>query len=570
MFSIFNYGRQTTLLYRRIFPPVLEKTNFFCSKENPIKQDKKSKKNKSKKKSLEKVADLTPRLYIKNCKGMRDHEPRESVIRNRMIRQIKEVFVRHEAEQIETPVLEVRQFLDGVYGEGFVKERFDISRTALEEEATMRFDLTVPFARYLAQRHVEEITRYQIGAVYRKDNCHVSKGRFREFYQCDYDIAGKFERMVPDAKCIDVIKNVLDVLNIGPYVVRVSHRLLLSEVLKSCGVSEEKIQPVCSTIDKLDKRSWEHVHEELVSIKGLDSITADLIGTYVQLKGGRDFLQKIKSDTRLQGNEGVVTAIADLELLLDHTEILECQDSIIFDLSLARGLDYYTGVMFEAVLTNDISLNENNSELGESLQNTSNATNLKNDINHTSDNYEKSKIDSNLFHSPEDISEIIPSTIEGLGSVAAGGRYDDLVGKFVGDGSSVPCVGVSFGFERLFALLELKQEAVRTTSTQVFVMSIGKEMSRERMRVYKELYKAGVSVGWWMKPKARFLQQLQYAERKGIPFAVVVGEDELKEGVVIVRTVVKDPNQREGNVKDVRVKRENMVEYIREALNTIS
>ncbi len=208
-------------------------------------------------------------------------------------------------------------------------------------------DLTVPFARYLAMNSVGNIKRFHIGKVYRRDNPNISKGRYREFYQCDFDIAGTFPPMVADAEVLAVAVEILTDLPIGSFTVKLNHRKLLDSIFEICGVAAENFRPICSAVDKLDKTPWELVKKEMVEEKGLQPEVADRIGEFVLFNGPpKELWQKLTDDKTFGEHQKAAEAMTELQILFSYLDALECLDYISFDLSLARGLDYYTGVIY--------------------------------------------------------------------------------------------------------------------------------------------------------------------------------------------------------------------------------
>lgn len=205
-------------------------------------------------------------------------------MREAMFSKILTVFKRHGAVTIDTPVFELKEILSGKYGEDS-KLIYDLQDQG-GELCSLRYDLTVPFARYLAMnRQHQNFKRYQIAKVYRRDNPSVNKGRMREFYQCDFDIAGTYDPMIPDAEVIRVAVEVLESLDIGDFTVKINHRKILDGMFEVCGVPEDKIRSISSAVDKLDKMEWELVKKEMTEEKGLDPVVADRIGEYVKLNG---------------------------------------------------------------------------------------------------------------------------------------------------------------------------------------------------------------------------------------------------------------------------------------------
>uniref|UniRef100_A0A9L0JA43 histidine--tRNA ligase n=1 Tax=Equus asinus TaxID=9793 RepID=A0A9L0JA43_EQUAS len=296
----------------------------------------------------------------------------------------------------------------------------------------------------------------------------------------DFDIAGQFDPMIPDAECLKIMCEILSGLQLGDFLI---------------------------------KMSWKDVRHEMVAKKGLAPEVADRIGDYVQCHGGVSLVEQMFQDPRLSQNKQALEGLGDLKLLFEYVTLFGIAEKISFDLSLARGLDYYTGVVYEAV----------------------------------------------LLPTPAQAEEE-PLNV---GSVAAGGRYDGLVGMFDPKGHKVPCVGLSIGVERIFSIVEQKMktfgEKIRTTETQVFVASPQKNFLQERLKLIAELWDAGIKAELLYKNNPKLLTQLHYCENMGIPLVVIVGEQELKEGVIKLRSVASR--------EEVAIKRENLVAEIQKRLS---
>ncbi|XP_035267158.1 histidine--tRNA ligase isoform X2 [Anguilla anguilla] len=436
-------------------------------------------------------------FVLKTAKGTRDYNPKQMAIRERVFNAIVGSFKRHGAETIDTPVFELKETLMGKYGEDS-KLIYDLKDQG-GELLSLRYDLTVPFARYLAMNKITNIKRYHIAKVYRRDNPAMTRGRYREFYQCDFDIAGQYDPMIPDAECLKIVHEILSELDLGDFRIKVNDRRILDGMFAVCGVPDEKFRAICSTVDKLDKVPWEDVKNEMVNEKGLAPEAADRIGEYVSLQGGADLAQKLLQDPKLSQNKQACAGLSDMKLLFTYLELFRVTDKVVFDLSLARGLDYYTGAIYEAVL-----------------------------------------IPSGPAPTPPQDGATGEEAVN-VGSVAGGGRYDDLVGMFDPKGRKVPCVGVSIGIERVFSIMEQKAEAsaekVRTTETQVMVASAQKNLLEERLKLTAELWDAGIKAEVMYKKSPKLLSQLQHCEDTGIPLVAILGEQELKGGMVKLRTV---------------------------------
>lgn len=340
------------------------------------------------------------------------------------------------------------------------------------EICSLRYDLTVPFARWLAANPtIQNIKRYHIAKVYRRDQPAMTKGRMREFYQCDIDIAGLYDPMLPDAEILRIIVEVFTALGWKDrFTIKLNHRKVLDGIFKVCGVPDSLIRPISSAVDKLDKLPWAEVRKEMVE-KSLDEETSDKIGTYVQLKGSRELLEKLKGDA-LNAHEDGKKGIAELELLFDYLDAFGALSSVSFDLSLARGLDYYTGLIYEVVVEESAApaLVEKAATNGEGKVKKERAKKEK-----------KLGVDDDRSDDP---------TV-GVGSVAAGGRYDGLVGMFSGRGQ-IPCVGISFGVDRIFSVIKKRLEKdpvpLRSSDVDVYVMAMGAGLLKERMTIANELW----------------------------------------------------------------------------------
>jgi len=284
--------------------------------------------------------------------------------------------------------------------------------------------------------------------------------------------------MIPEAEVLKVLTEVLTELKVGGFKVKLSNRKLLDALMDVSGVPPEKFRTICSAVDKLDKMSWKDVKREMTVDKGLPEAAADKLGTFVASDtysglSSMDLLHALQKNEELTSHARAKEGLTELETLFNYLQSMGCLDKISFDLSLARGLNYYTGTIYEAVLT-----------------------------------------DTNR-----------------LGSVAAGGRYDNLVGMF--SSQQVPAVGVSVGIGRLLAVLadmERKRSQIRKTATQVYVASVGDGLLEARMSICRDLWSAGIPTEFMyhLKPKAN--KQLTYTLESGIPWMVWTGADEDAKG----------------------------------------
>ncbi|KAI8635625.1 histidyl-tRNA synthetase [Xylariaceae sp. FL1651] len=448
---------------------------------------------------------------LKTPKGTRDWVGKELLLRDSIFSTISNVFQLHGATPLDTPVFELRDVLSGKYGEE-ARLIYNVEDHGGELLA-LRYDLTVPFARWLAANKVAHIKRYQISKVYRRDQPAIARGRLREFYQCDFDIAGVFDTMIADAEVLRVVTECFGALDLD-IVIKINHRVVLDSLFAIAGVPDEKTRPISSAIDKLDKESWENVKKEMIEEKGLAEDVAEKIGQLVRRSGTiGEILQTLRSDPEQANHPGLKRGLDEMELLSSYLESLGASDKVVFDLSLARGLDYYTGLIYEVVA------------------NTS--TGKGNGVGST------------------------------VGSMAAGGRYDNLVGMY--SKQPVPCVGVSFGVDRIFTVLKDRrgEDKSNPRGIQVYVMAFGgKEFDgllHDRMAITKQLWEAGIKAEFSPKVKPRLPQQFKAAETEGVPLAIILGQDELAAGQVRLKQLSSGDNEDRGRL----IPREDLVREVK-------
>ncbi|CAF4322751.1 unnamed protein product, partial [Rotaria sp. Silwood2] len=339
------------------------------------------------------LASNMPIAHAFNDNDLKDLIKTQSALIRQLTEQINDAMAKMTPNEEDTGfvIKTPRPLLTEKYGEDS-KLIYELKDQGGAEQLALRYDLTVPFARYLAQNKLSHMKRYHIGKVYRRDNPKMTRGRYREFYQCDFDIAGDYASMVPDAECIKITVEILDKLALGPFRVYLNHRKLLDAIFAVCGVPDALFRPISSSVDKLDKTPWDTVRNEMVNEKGLPGDIADKIWSYVQLRGGADLVDQLRKDSQLCAQSTAIEALNELELLFRYLTLYGVMDKIVFDLKLARGLDYYTGVIFEATLNSY----QYDPTLGEDQV--------------------------------------------AVGSVAGGGRYDELVNKIDSRQSRVPCI----------------------------------------------------------------------------------------------------------------------------------
>ncbi len=438
-----------------------------------------------------------PMLEAKTLKGFRDFLPDSMVPRQAMIRKIEAVFERHGFQPLMTPALEYLETLMGKYGEEGDKLLYRFEDHGGRQVA-LRYDLTVPLARVVAQHRAElqlPFRRYHIAPVWRADK--PQRGRFREFMQCDADIAGA-NTAIADAEVLMTGLGVLEALGVDGAVLHLNHRDVLFAVVQAAGVVEPQRQIACiRAIDKLDKLPPERIADEMATEAGLAREAAlELIDFFVTARGihaaegtenESDYLKRIV-ETRLQGEalERALAAIARTETV---RQLVEAQfpGKIHFDVSIARGLDYYTGVIYETRLTD--------------------------------------------------------ARVAGIGAVMSGGRYDGLIGMFGKE--QIPAVGISLGLDRLLAALQELGLVARSHAVPVYVTVFGPQDAAAALEVAQLLRRAGLQVEV-DAVGGKLGKQLERASKRGARLAILVGADEQAARQAVIKDLADGQQHRVG------------------------
>ena len=413
-----------------------------------------------------------PQRQAQLLKGMRDFLPDRMIVRQHIVATLRHVFERHGFEPIETPALEYYETLAGKYGED--EKLIYHFEDHGGREIGLRYDLTVPLARFVAVHRNELVypfKRYHIGPVWRADR--PQKGRYREFWQCDADIVGS-RSMLADADVVSIVIESLAAINMPNFVVHINHRKLLESFALYCGVAPERAGGVYRAIDKLSKIGQGGVVEEL-GRAGVEADTATKIVDLVSTSGAPDVVLSAVSE-RLNDIDLAREAIDDLERLFQYLAALGAPtEHYTFDLALARGLEYYTGPVFETTV-------------------------------------DEPKI----------------------GSLGGAGRYDGLVGMF--SGQDIPATGMSLGLERIIDVVdELGLLELPTTVSDVFVTIFDDRRAVDSLAFASRLRKSGLRAETHLEQPRDLGRQFRYASRRGIPFAAVLGPDEVERGVVSIR-----------------------------------
>ena len=410
-------------------------------------------------------------IQPRTLKGFRDHLPETMIPRERLMETARGVFRSFGFAPIDTPALELHEVLGGKGGEEADRQMFRFTDHGGRDVA-MRFDLTVPLARFVAQ-HAGQLglpfKRYHIAPVWRGEN--PQRGRYREFYQCDFDTIGTTD-VCADIETGLVIHELLAAIGVPRVTLRVNNRQVLNGMLESLGLAERQPE-VLRALDKLPKIGPEAVAREMGE-HGVDANQAERVLAFAGLEGGNDdLLDQVAPLVR--GTVGEEGAARLRDLLAGLTAGGVPPDRVKLDLSVARGLDYYTGVIFETFLDD----------------------------------------------------------LPGIGSVCSGGRYDSLAALYTK--RDLPGIGASLGLDRLLAAMEeLGLLGDTRTPATALVVQVGAEHRDEYLALATALRRAGVAVELY--PSARKLKhQLKYADQRGFRFALIAGGDELGRGAVQVK-----------------------------------
>jgi histidyl-tRNA synthetase len=414
---------------------------------------------------------MTNKIQPRVPRGMRDILPQKMLLRQYVIGQFESVFQRFGFEPLQTPALELRETLMGKYGPDAEKLIYDAQHREGKEELSLRYDLTVPLTRIVAMHPelVKPFKRYQIAPVWRAER--PQKGRYREFYQCDADIVGTAS-MLADAEIVTMVYAVLVQLGFKSFVTKINNRKILTGIGQYAGVSNELLGGLYRSIDKLEKIGPEGVREEMAQ----NQIPADVIARIMNLiaipSGDFGELREQLGDVPI-----AMQGLDELEQLATYLVAANVPPANYqFDFSMVRGLAYYTGPIYETIVTE-----------------------------------------------PK------------IGSLTGGGRYDELISLF--SNQSTPVTGTSFGIERIIDVMEelaMFPPNLGKTVTQVLVTVFNRDLVGTSIRLANELRAAGLNTEQSLD-KDNLGRQLKYAGAKGIPFAVIVGPDEAAAQKVTVR-----------------------------------
>lgn len=413
-------------------------------------------------------------IKAQTLKGFRDFLPEDMYIRRKVIDTFVTGFEKYGYEPLETPVLEYGEILLGKYGEEAEKLIYQFEDRGGRKVA-MKYDLTVPACRVIAQ-YGEKLPlpfkRYQIQPVWRADN--TQKGRFREFYQCDADTFGTTS-MIADAEFIQMGVEILQQLGFTDFVARINNRKFIDGLTQYAGANKQDFYSICIAIDKLEKIGQEGVISEMKK-RGVNNEVIEKIMEIVSLKGTNDEL--IASlFARMKGIQNAQDGLSELKELFSYLSASSIsKDKYRFDLSIIRGLSYYTGPVWEYMI------NEGN-----------------------------------------------------VGSVGGCGRYDKLVGMYLG--KDIPATGGSFGIERIIEIVKDRGMMKFDEEKPVLVTIFSPELTTKSIQLANMLRKQKKSVILYPDEDTRLDKQLKYANRKGIPFVIIQGPEEVEKKVIKLKNM---------------------------------
>lgn len=403
--------------------------------------------------------------------GTRDLYGKDLDIREYIFNIFQQSCTKRNAKRLDTPVFELYSTVKNIYGDEFDKNVYKFNSPDNDEELILRYDLTVPFARYVGSEGLKQFRRFQIGKVYRSDNPQIAKGRYREFYQCDFDIAGSDNGTgIYDYEIIDTLCETLIRIIGKEFKIRINDRNIIYEYIKSFSIDDDQIMQVSSTLDKLDKKSVGEILEELKQKLNLQPNNEEIIKTIA------NFINDIKADplnVQKYISKETYTAFDNRMQMFEYYK-----DYILFDPLMVRGLDYYTGIIIEAYY--------------------------------------------------DDLS-VMPSAI------AAGGRYDNLIGKFSNQ-NNIPAIGVSIGVERFSVILE-KYQFNLPKQTKIYVATIGPDMLKTRLEYVTRLRRLGFHVVFSHQLNPKFGAQMKEVFDNECKYMIIIGPDELANNKLKIKNI---------------------------------
>ena len=391
----------------------------------------------------------------------------------------KNIFLTRGSIQLDTPVAELFDNVNNLYGEEFNKSVYTLdSNDENKQKLFLRYDLTVPLARYVGMNGLRNFRRHQIGKVYRKDNAQIQKGRYREFYQCDFDIVGTDNNTFAyDLEMIDTINSLLEkLLGTNMFKIKLNHKNIVLEMLTKSNVPIELHNTICSSLDKLDKKSWTDIQTELEQ-KLLDNKSINTIKMYYDkfsmCNSNNEITYKmLVEENLLEGN-----TLNNINIIMEFLKSTNC-NHFVLDPFLIRGMDYYTGILFEALY-----------------------------------------IDNSIIES----------------TILAGGRYDNMIEKF-SNIDKVPAIGMSIGVERISLILNNKYTS-KNPKYQVYIASLGNINYVETMKICSDLRNENIVTCMSHMNNQSMRQHFNTVFKENIPIMIIFGENEYKNNTVTIKNI---------------------------------
>lgn len=426
--------------------------------------------------------------------GMIDLNPYQMAIRNKIFEISEKCFETRGSVRIDTPSVEMFQTVKNLYGGDFKKQVFTLeecyetkeTNKTVDTRMLLRYDLTVPLCRYVNSLGLKQFRRHQIGKVYRKDHAQISKGRYREFYQMDFDIVGKSEENIYDIEMIDTLCDVINkLLGLNNVTIKINHKGVVNSLLNYAKISMELRGTVCSILDRLDKVNFSEIREELNLLVGEESVNLLIV---ISENKNFEFVKEIlKLDKETSNN---------LEILFTFNQHLN------FDPFLIRGMDYYTGILFE------VGYNDK---------------------------------------------EIMPFTI------AAGGRYDNMIGSF--GTTDIPAIGMSLGIERIAKILEeTTMKNWNSVMYDIYVATVCKTINEnitlEQMKICSELRNAGYRVLTTHIKEQKFKRHLDNVLNNKIKYMIILGDNEMQTNSISIKNIETK--------EQINIARNELLKYFKE------
>jgi histidyl-tRNA synthetase len=419
--------------------------------------------------------------------GMQDNDQFEVAIVDKVTSIIKRCYELRCGNSIDTPELELQSTIHDLYGEEFNKLVYNIEDFG-GEKLMLRYDLTVPFIRYAADNSINAFRRMQLGTVYRRDNPQLKGGRYRRFRQYDFDILGDDQdTCIYDIEVLDLLNDVMTQLLGDKFIVRLNHRKIIYNLLKLSNIPLEKYETVASSLDKLDKCTWDEIKNELLTKKAISQESVDILVKYIEMINTIDYKKASMETTIKKLHEMKICDDETYTELTKSSQFFNTSKNYIFDPFVVRGMNYYTGIIFEVSYT-----------------------------------------DSNIISS----------------TIAAGGRYDDTIEK-LGNHNKVRAIGMSIGIERICTIYKetiYKNEKPIVNNIEYYVASIGKSEAvlKERINTCLQLRKLNKVCMMSNHRAPKMAHQFEYVFKNKVKYMIIIGDCEIAANQIRLKIIDKN------------------------------